>query len=163
MAKLDFIGKVTIPSTTESFVVSENFICNTGWNAKVKISFLNDGFNEWFFGKIEEPMAEKDLCYAKSSWSLTDTEIIAELGGEARAKTTLTDMFTLMERQSNVKKGELFTDGRANIFYVRDKNGVLRVVFCRWSTDGWRVFTGSIESSYTHDDVHQVFFRNSVA
>ena len=46
----------------------------------------------------------------------------------------------MMKKQPRGKKGLLLTDGWANIFYVRDKNGVLRAVSVDWNGDGWHVF-----------------------
>ena len=57
-----------------------------------------------------------------------DGPILAELGGEAKAETTLTEVYSLMEAQKNGENGPLLTNGYANIFYVRDVNGALRAV-----------------------------------
>ncbi len=60
---------------------------------------------------------------------LTHAEIIAEVG-ENRIKTKLADiMFLLKNKKLSSEEGIL------NIFFVEDKNGVLRILYCAWMTD----------------------------
>ena len=119
---------------------------NTGGDDnRVRISFIGSNFRGWFLDKIEGPITEQKLRYAKLLKSSVDSPIISELGGEAKAETTLTEMFSLMEKQKNGKAGVLLTNGYANIFYVKDNAGVLRAVDVYWSSDGWGVNARSVE------------------
>ncbi len=90
-----------------------------------------------------------------------DGPIIAELGGEAKAETTLTEIYDLMDRQSEGREGVLLNNGWANIFYVKDLAGVLRAVGVRWDDAGWRVFADSVEDPTEWYAGRQVFSRNS--
>lgn len=135
---LNFLSAVTVPATTKRFVAREKFVVNTTDNAPVKISYLGDNFREWFLageGKVEAPLPKQKLRYAKLEKSSVDGPIITELGGEAKAETMLSEVFALMAKQGNGKKGALLNNGWVNIFYVRDTAGVLRAVDVRWA---WR-------------------------
>jgi hypothetical protein len=155
------VGTVAIAATTNPFVARVRFVVNTKSNAPVKISYLGDNFKEWFLDKTEDPFAGSTLNYGKLSRSSVDAPIIAELGGEEKAETSLTEIFALMEAQGNREDGPLLTNGYANIFYVKDAKGVLRTVFVYWSVDGWNVAANSITSPYTWRGDDQVFSRNS--
>ena len=162
---LDPVSTVVISGTTSKFVAKDRFVVDTDRKAKVKISYLGDNFTAWFLngdGKTEEPITEQTLRYAKLRQASLDAPIITELGGEAKAETTLTEAFSLMEKQKNGESGALLSNGWWNIFYVRDINGVLRAVIVHWSDDGWRVNASSVEDPHRWDAGDQVFSRNSV-
>lgn len=155
---LEPISTVAIPATTKPFVAKDKF--------KLKIEgeicfYLGDNFTEWFLGKTEDPITEQVLRYAKLRKSSLDTPIIAELGGKAKAETTLTEMFSLMKKQGNGKSGVLLNNGYANIFYIKDQKGVLRAVGARWYGGGWDVRAGSVEDPGRWGGGYQVFSRNS--
>ncbi|MBU2028765.1 hypothetical protein KJ761_02640 [Patescibacteria group bacterium] len=158
---LEFIGTVEVLATTEKFVARDNFVRDVSKKARVKISYLGGNFTEKFIGKIEEPFAGGILRYRKLRKSSVDGPIITELGGEQKAETTLAEIFALMERQGNGQSGSLLTNGYANIFYIRDINGVLWAVSCAWYGAGWSVFAYSVESPHGWHAGHQVFSRNS--
>jgi len=157
---LKFLNTVKIPATTEKFVAKDHCVVDTSDSAPVKISYLGNNFEEWFSGKIEEPIGETILRCQELRKNSTDDSIINKLGGEARAETTLAEMSALMERQPNGKKGTLLISGYANIFYIRDINGVLRAVDCDWFGDGWYVCAYSVDAPNGWGDGDQVFSRN---
>lgn len=158
---LEVLDTVVISGTTERFVASEKFVTNYGRKAKpgVRISFLGDNFKEWFLAKIEEPEAEVTLRYAKLLAASRDNSIRAEIGTE-HEETSLTHVFMLMERQLNGKSGALLTNGYANIFYIRDVNGVLRTVNVNSTSDGWYVSAHFVGNPSRWSDDNRVFFRN---
>lgn len=158
---LDFIGTVEVPATTKKFVAKEHLVKDTSNKARVKISYFGDNFTGWFLEKIEKPITGTTLRYYKLKRYSVDRPIIAELGGETKAETTLAEMFSLMEKQANGESGALLTNGYANIFYVRDVNAVLRAVSCYWRSDGWYMDADSVDNPYGWLDGCQVFSRNS--
>ena len=158
---LEYINSITNPGTTEKFIARDRFAVNTKSDAPVKISYLGDNFKKWFLGKVEEPFIESALRYGKLRKPSVDASIIAELGGEEKAETTLTELWQALEKQPNGEKGDLLTNGYANIFYIRDVNGVLRAVRARWYGDGWIVFAFSVEGPFWWFAGHRVFSRNS--
>jgi hypothetical protein len=161
----ELVSTVVVSATTSKFVAKDKFVVNTKRNAPVKISAVWDNFTSWFLsgeGKTEDPISEQTLRYHKLRKSSVDGPIITELGGEEKSETTLTEMFSLMEKQKNGEDGVLLNNGYANIFYIRDQNGVLRAVYVFWRDDGWNVNAGSVESPDGWDGGHQVFSRNSV-
>jgi len=162
---LDLVGTVTTPATTSKFVAKEKFVRDTGRKATVKISYLGDNFTAWFLsgdGKTEDPISEQTLRYHKLRKASVDGPIITGLGGEAKAETTLSEMFSLMEKQKNGESGTLLNNGWANIFYIRDSAGVLRAVNVYWRGDGWSVNAYSALDPYRWFVGSQVFSRNSV-
>jgi hypothetical protein len=92
--------------------------------------------------------------------------IIAELGGEEKAETTLAEMHFLMMKEDEYdgKFGTLLTRGAgSNIFYIRDKNGVLWEVTCSLTGACWYLSSLSIENRnefYRHHTGSRVFFRH---
>ena len=157
------IGTVDVVATASPFVARDRFVVNTKQNAPVKIAYLWDDFRVWFTDKVEQPFEGSTLKYGKLSRSSVDGSIIAELGGEEKAETTLAEIFSLMATQPNGESGPLLTNGYANIFYVRDAKGVLRAVRVRWYADGggWRVNALSVTGQDGWFDGRRVFSRNS--
>jgi len=152
-----WLGMTATSATTKKFVADDNFKLKKDGGL---CSYLGDNFKTWFGDKMEDLLGEQTLRYGKLRKSSLDAPIIAELGGEAKAETTLVEVFDLMSKQANGEEGVLLVDGRANIFYVRDKNGVLRAVYVLWNDDGWHVNAYSVESPYTWHEGYQVFSRN---
>ena len=158
---LQYVGSITYGPTAFPFIASEHFVCGTGPDAAVKISYLSDNFRAWFLNKTEEQKDETVLRYAKLRKSSVDAPIITELGGEVEAEISLCEVFSLMERQKHGEDGPLLTNGWWNIFYIKDINGVLRAVRVFWSAGGWYVRAYSIEYPDTWLDGSRVFSRNS--
>jgi hypothetical protein len=139
----------------------EHFIVNISENALIKISYIGGNFRRWFLNKIEEPFATNVLRGYKLCEASKDGPIIAELGGEKEAVTTLTEIFACMELQADGKRKPLLTNGRANVFYVRDSNNLLRAVCILWHNDGWSVDAWAIEAPSKWDGGSLVFSRVS--
>ena len=156
---LEMIGEVTISATTSKFVARDKFVVNTDDDAPVKISHVWDNFQNWFLDKVEKPIAKQTLQYGKLRKSSVDTPIIDELGGEAKAETTLTEMFSLMKKQKNGETGALLINGCANIFYIKDRCGVLRAVRVPWGDDGWNLSAIEVSNPNTWNAGRQVFSR----
>jgi hypothetical protein len=152
---LEEIGTVTVPATIEPFVVRNKFVLNTEEGAQVKIVFLERNFQKWFGGKIEEPVIEATLCYAKLRRPSLIRPVFKELGD--KAETTFTQIYALMERQANGEEGVLFVNGRMNIFCV--VNGLAVIVY--WHGGGWYVTVRPVDNSFGWSYSDQVFFRNS--
>lgn len=164
-ALLDFLGTVIAFATIGKFVAKDKFVVNTKRNASVKISYLSDNFRAWFLngdGKTEDPISEQTLRYHKLCKASVDSLIIEELGGAERSETTLSEMFSLMEKQKNGEDGVLLNNGYANIFYIKDGASVLRTVHVHWADDGCYVYADSVELPYSWYGGCRVFSRNSV-
>ncbi len=156
---LTFVGTIKV-RTTKKFSEREFFQTNTKNNALARISYITDNFKSWFF----PPSASEDAD-AGSYRKLSDVQkksgevalryhtlkhyvnksIIDRLGGEAKAKITLMEIATCMQKQANGEQGALLTDDDyANIFCVRDVNGVLRTVGVGWYDGGWCIGANSV-------------------
>lgn len=155
------VGTATVAATMIQFVARDHFVMNTKKNVPVKISYLRDNFTTWFLGKEEQPFAGSTLRFGKLSRRSVDGPIIAELGGEEKAETTLTEFHALLQAQKDGENGPLLTNGYANIFYVRDVNGVLRAVGAGWDGGGWHVVARPVTDPYGWGYGSRVFSRNS--
>lgn len=156
---LEPVGTVTVSATTKKFRAGANFLLKQDGGV---CSYLGDNFKSWFLegdGKTEEPIVEQTLRYGKLRKSSVDGTIIAELGGEAKAETTLTEMFSLMKKQKNGESGVLLNNGWANISYIRDQSGVFRTVSVSWSGGGWDVGAVEVSDPGRWDVGDQVFSR----
>lgn len=130
-------------------------------NAGVKIYDRGSSFTLWFKGKVEENVPTGNLVPFTLTKSAYDNEIITDLGGEEKAETTLGEIWQLLLKQPTGQSGLLLTNGYANIFYVRDREGKLRAVDVRWvAGSGWFVNALTLGSVRWYD-VGQVFSRNS--
>lgn len=157
---LEEIGTVAIPAIAERFVARYKFVFGYSEEDPVKISFLHFNFKQWLQGKTEEPMVATELRYAKLVEASIDGPILKELGD--KAETTLAHIWVLMEHQSNRENGVLLTNGQANIFYVRDADGVLRMAGVRWLSGGWNVIAHSVVRRQRRwHGGERVFSRNS--
>lgn len=134
--------------------------------AEVVIGFIGDNFKNAYLGKggkIEENIPAGKLQVNKLRRASVDGPIIAELGGEALAETTLAEMFHTLKLQGRGQKGALLTNGYANIFYVRDTEGNLWAVGCRWDSGygDWLVDAYSFTLPSRWDAGRQVLVRDS--
>lgn len=157
-ALLTPIATVSLPATTQAFVAAEKFTTNISSDAEVKIAFLGANFINGFLadgGKIELPQVWCELRCAKLTKSSIALPIIVELGCE-QAETRLTHVWGLLRKQANGGKGALLTNGHANIFFVRDRQGVLCVVAVHWFDNGWHLVADSVGSLNVLTSGHQV-------
>lgn len=154
-------ARTTIMVATEPFIVRDCLVVDTSRKALVKISYVGDNIEKWFFGKTEEPFAQTDICYYELLKDSVDEPIITELGGKEKVAVTLAEIYSLMRNQRNGDKGILLNNGSANIFYVRDVNCALRAVCVRWLDDGWDLSAHSVEDPSRWLAGDRVFSRNS--
>ncbi len=126
------------------------------------VKMVEHGLNfiSWFASKVEEDVPDGLLVPLTLTQSANDSEVIADLGGEAVAEVTLSEIWRLMVAQSNGGEGALLNNGWANIFYVRDVNSVLRSVYVDWRDDGWGVRAGALGGIRWYGG-RRVFSRNS--
>jgi len=130
----------------------------------VKVGFVSDNFKRVFLtgdGKVERKVAKATLRVHQLLKGLVDSSIIAELGGEEVAETTLAQMWKMMKRQGRGQKGKLLTNSYANIFYIRDTDGVLWAVDCGWDSScaAWGVGAGPVRDPGAWADGSQVVSR----
>jgi hypothetical protein len=158
------LGSVVIHATAEKFSPKVSFIKDTSKKAKAKISRIGDNFEAWFLtgeGTVEEAKAKTYISYYKLLKPSADGPIIAELGGEAIAESVLSEIYALIAMQLNCDDGALKTIGCANIFYVRDVNGVLRSVGLYLEDDGWSVDAFPFEEGNDWGEGDHVFVNGS--
>jgi hypothetical protein len=162
---LEFVSTVMVDVTTGRLFAKEGFAGGTEGDALMKIKYF-DSFERWFLigdSKIEDSISEQTLCYHTLQRGCKDGEIITELGGEAKAETTLSEMLSLLEKQKYGEDGVLeIRHRRNNIFFIKDFAGVLRVVNMQWNNGNWYVDARPIDSPGRWYVGNQVFSRNSV-
>jgi|GEM_PF-2974777 len=114
----------------------ELFVCDLTADADVKIREVTSDSLDWF-GDLQVPLyACPTIMSQILARAAGDGEILDDLDGEVGAETTLSLLWHLLSRQDRGQSGALHNDGRANIFYMRDGSGVLRVIDVSWD-QGW--------------------------
>lgn len=155
------VGTTNVLPTTSRFQADFCFQLNNHPNGTPLISYLGDNFKSWFLAKIEESFPGSLLVSQDLTRASKDEPILKELGGEAKAETTLTEIFSLMMGQKNGEVGPLLNNGCWNIFYVRDVANTLRAVFVFWYGDGWVVNACPVDGPHVWGADGRVFSRNS--
>ncbi|MST04338.1 MAG: hypothetical protein EXS49_02110 [Candidatus Pacebacteria bacterium] len=158
---LQLVGEmIELPGSTEYFVAREHFVVGSKKAGVPKIVVIGGNFTNWMLVKNENPIGPTVLRRRKLlKWSLSGP-ILNELGGEAKAETTLQEIFSLLKLQPNGEYGSLLTNGYANIFYVCDAKGELCPVYVGWHGGGWAVHAGSVTDPYEWCEGYQVFSRD---
>lgn len=157
------IGTTIVSASTTPFTAKDCFVVNTKRNEPIKIDSITSDFESWFQDKVEPPFEGSTLQYGDLSHTSLDGSIIAALGGEEKAETTLAEVFALMSVQANDEAGAILTNGNANIFYVRDAQGELRGVHLYWIRhhNAWHVSSFPLLISCGWDVGDRVFFHDS--
>jgi len=131
-------NSLTVP-VMEGFQTGDRFKRDVSDGALVKMWGVGDNFKQWF-GDMKVPAHPgSTLTFHTLARNTKDSEILAALGGEESAETSLSEIWWLMTQQGRGQPGTLLTDGKANIFYVWDTNKVLRAVFVIYDDNGWGV------------------------
>ncbi len=134
-------ARIRLSGTKITFKAGEKFIKANG-----EVSFYDFGsnFQSWFWPKEEKALGPTSLRSHKLLRNAKDSEIIRELGGEEKVETTLVELYGMLKRQARGQKGVLFTNGWANIFYIRDVSGILREVCVFWCGVVWCVVANAL-------------------
>lgn len=133
----DPAGTVTLPAVRGQ----RHSLFMTG----AQTSYIGNTFIEYFFRKSEQPVEAHAMSYVVLRQSVPDAPILEALGGEAAVEVTLSEIFEVLELQPRGEAGALLNDRMLNIFYVRDKKGMLRTVFVYWDDKGWGLNAGPID------------------
>jgi hypothetical protein len=166
----EIIFTTNIPATTGKFFARDKFKVDKSEEAEVKIREISDDFESWFIKKTEEPWSGGIIYCRKLTKHSDDSLILNKLGGQEKAEITLFELFYMMKREADVEAGELLTNGDINLFYIRDINGILRVVFLTWHYDpfyykgydtGWHLRAIPLESPKGRYFGSRVFSRVS--
>ena len=157
---LEPMGIYVIPANARKFLINDYFVVNTREGARVKIAYLTTKFQKYFLGKVERRNSSTTLRYYELMNPSTGNTILLDLGSEEKAETTLAEMYYLMSKQARGEEGTLLPNSYANIFYIRDISGDLRVASCRWDGEGWYLDARPVSDSWVWDKGRQVFIRN---
>ena len=147
------LGSAFVPAATAPVIIRDCFKKTTG----VRISTIFAEFKNRFFDKTEPPAGDAPYRKYKLLHISADGPIIAALGGESKVEGAFTAAFALLQRQPRGETGFLQTNGYANIFYVRDKKGVLCAIRIGWASDGWVVDAISVEDPLAWNGKHEIF------
>lgn len=125
--------------------------------------YFGSNFENWILGAMPEeiPAFQDQLFQVQLGRAMNDAQILAELGDSKPFEISefVAIIRELISKQLKGEAGVLLNNGYANIFYVRDQNGVLRAVYVYWIDVGWYLNASSIESPRRWDGGHQVFSR----
>jgi hypothetical protein len=104
------MGSITVPEQ-KSFAVGQKFF---GPKNKMRIYYLDNRLT-WI---IEDPVPQTKIIFADLVTSMNDMQIKEELG--KRKNIALSQVYALMEMQSEGKVKVFKEDGSANLFYYQD-------------------------------------------
>ena len=116
------------------------------------MKMYNQNFQDWFGGMPVKKSPEKLTSFILPK-PMTDQELFDEYNP---SRVSLGSVLAMMGSDRMLK------NGHANIFYVKDKDGVLRAVRVTWDGDGWDVDADSVEDPIRWSVGGRVFSRNSV-
>lgn len=119
---------------------------------KNNISWVGSNFQEWFGETSFIPTKKAILKHHVLTRKMIDQEILSELKPE---EVTLAHVVYAIEHSKKMLK-----NGYANIFYIKDQNGLLRTVDVRWRDDGWDVYADVVSYPGAWRDGDRVFSRN---
>jgi len=158
-ALLRLVTTVVVPAI-KKFVVADHFRIDTSSSAKVKIGYLGDNFETQFLPKVEENVLAVELAIHTLTKGVLDKDIRKELGQD-REETTLAHLYELLSKQPKGESGVLLTDGRVNIFYIKDANRNFWAAYAYWyaADGGWSVGAGSVGNPVEWDEGRRVFSR----
>ena len=123
-------GTVVIP-VVPPFSVVDRFV--VGIQDGVVIGYVGDNFKRMFGNHAEPETPDTTLRIHQLMKLAKDPAIIAELGGEQTAETTLGQMWEMLKIQGEGQDGRLLNNGYVNIFYVRSQvDNQLWAVLCFW-------------------------------
>lgn len=126
---------------------------------KIKFWLGDSDFTDNFLGKAETNIPAITLRTHKLKEDANDAQIIPALGGEEIVETTLHHFYEMLKKQPNGEDGTLLTDGKGNIFYIRDANSTLWAVGCHWISDEWGVYAVPVTDRVKWYAGHQIFSR----
>lgn len=154
---LAFVTSVTVPSV-KHFAAAEHF--RHGETVEGVKCYLWGNFKTQFGEKIEKNVTECKLRVHKLLRNSRDLNIRTEIT-EEKEETFLAHIWEMLKLQPTGEKGALLTNGYANIFYVRDTEGVLWAVDAHWSafSSEWILHARSVERPHVWSSDSQVFSR----
>lgn len=150
-ALLEPVTSVSLPAV-EAFSAKDHF--KVGKVDGVTIGWIGDTFTGNFLtgpGKNEIDVPAAGLRVHKLRRGSVDEPVVAELGGEEQVETYLACMWEMMKLQGAGQNGDLLVNGYANIFYVRDDNGVLWAAYCIWYSGARDWFVGADPVTYPRE------------
>lgn len=154
------IGQTIVSAVITPFVVRDHFRRDISESAKVKISYLGNGFLSCFGNQVVQSRSGYGLAIHELTKSSLDNGIQAELN-----ECYLTDVAAIYEmiaRQPNGKKnGDLLVNGCTNICYAAGINGEVRVVSMFWYGAGWIVYANPVDLPSPWREGYWVLSRNS--
>src|SRR6202034_3022358 len=149
---LEPLDTAVVSATSAPMVIRDFFVKNSG----VKFAAIWSEFKTRFFDKTENPIPETTYRKYRLLHISPDGPIIAKLGGENKVEGTVTAALALVQRQKGGVAGILQTNGYANIFYSRDKNGVLCAIRVGWADDGWVIDAISVQDPLAWNGKHEI-------
>jgi len=155
-ALLKPIGTTSLPALL-AFNAEEKF--QLGTTDGVKIWGVGPNFKTHFLDKKEKDAPAVELRIHQLRRSSKDPSIIKALGGIKIVETTLGQMWEMVKKQGTGQTGDLLVNGWANIFYIKDDDGILWAVRCRWRGSGWGVEARSVSDPDDWTAGSRVFSR----
>jgi len=131
---------------------------------KKNIRYLGPDFEKWFLvGQAKFKVGASDqnrvLLSGALRFGVKAPAILARLGGEVRAESLFSDVLWLLWLEKINQTKYLANNGFANLFFIRDRAGMLRVVnlYQRYC-GGWAISAETLCSLRRWDGSDLVFY-----
>lgn len=123
-----------------------------GKDPAVVISEYGSRFTDFFSGKVERSPAQRTIIPFTLMRGANDRELIRDVGGPGRVEVFLAEIWRILERHARGEETDLFLNGRANVFFARDRSGELRSVrFLARPRRTWHAAAAPLGSFWQHD------------
>ena len=149
---LKLVASFVVPALDE-FSAEDHF--RVGEVDGVKIAFIGDNLRQNLLDMVVPATTETELKIYRLNKNSVDGPIITELGGQEAASITLSQFWAMLQVQGHGEKGNLLTDGRANIAYIAGW-----AVDALWYGHGWSVLAYSVVYPSGWFEGDQVLSRN---
>ena len=153
---LEKVGQVTILGSRDDFVVKDKFIIEKSEKAAIIINCIGSNFAKWFLPKVERSVGDIIAEQLIFLGSFNDRKILDLSVGDIMLNVG--HIYSLLEKQGRQQAGSLLTDGRLNIFYALDKDGIKRAIRMRWYM-GWIIVANETDGMTVYGKKSQLFRR----
>lgn len=128
--------------TDSNFCINDSFLISE--KPPIQIGWIGEKFQREFLSNTQNKNYETGITTLKIydlTQKVTDKTIVEQLGGEEKAETSLSQMWSLLKAQGMGQDGPLLINGNSNIFYIKGQNNVLWSISCFWheSIGPWRI------------------------
>jgi hypothetical protein len=157
--KLEVKTTLKVPAR-ERFVAREHFKIDTSEKAAVRIFDIDEEFERFLLGLVEEKVPRAKLTAYKILQRMLHPGIVAQFHDRVHT-VALAHVWYALTLQHDGRQGVLAVDGHENVIYVNDVQGIRRPVILSFEEglNGWDICSEPFRSEDPRSAGHQVIAR----